>query len=330
MRAADLGPAAPGRGAGGGRGRAHAACGRRRCRRRGPRPRRRIATVAGAAAEVARELVARRSPRPSRSPRLEQGVDREHHARACRSRTGRAAWRVNASAMRLVGVRVSRKPSMVVTARGRRSRPRGRCRSSRARRRRSTVHVPHTWTSQERLAPVSPRRSRSTSSSRSWGSTSSGVGAPVEGGSMRTLSEPAASGAAGCARPAAPRRPSSRRGTPPGTSAAGASARGVGRDRSRAGPRALRDRPGSGSARSRASGRQHRPADVLASDDDAVVAQQRRPPAAQRLPRRAPPWRRVGHERRALVERPEPVRRTGPRRGSGTRSAPSVAPSAVP
>ena len=48
------------------------------------------------------------------------------------------------------------------------------------------------------------------------------------------------------------------------------------------------------------------PADVLASDDDAVVAQERGTPRAQRLRDAAGPGT-VGHELRALVERPDAV-----------------------
>ncbi len=46
----------------------------------------------------------------------------------------------------------------------------------------STVQVPHTWTSHDRLAPVRASRSRSTSSSSSWGSTSMVLTLAVEDG----------------------------------------------------------------------------------------------------------------------------------------------------
>ena len=71
----------------------------------------------------------------------------------------------------------------------------------------STVHVPHTCTSQERLAPVRPSRSRSTSSSSSCGSIRSGVGAPLMTGSMCIVTAPGRTGP-GLVRPFAPRQPS--------------------------------------------------------------------------------------------------------------------------
>ena len=80
--------------------------------------------------------------------------------------------------------------------------------------------------------------------------------------------------------------------------------RGVGRDLV-LGPERVGDRLEADGAL-QGEGGEHGPADVLASDDDAVVAQERGTPRAQRLRDAAGPGT-VGHELRALVERPDAV-----------------------